>query len=122
MCVFYSPPRKGKNQALIDYLSENVHVLITKRNKAGFFLRGDKNSMDIVQLTRNLPNFRQTVSRPTHNNKILDVINMNSFQHYAVPVILPSHRPDNPLTHKRSDHMYAKAIPLDSSDDPRTRE
>ena len=120
MCIFYSPPRKGSNQPLSDYLVESVNVMMAKYSRACFFIMGDKNSLDMSQVIRSLPNVRQIVTRPTYKNKILDIIVTNAYKQYAIPVILPPPRPDNPITHKNSDHAIVMTVPIDRAEDPRT--
>ena len=57
----------------------------------------------------------QMVTKNTHNDKMLDIILANLHQYYAIPVVLPPVKPDNPATHKDSDYKYALAVPLDRS-------
>ena len=120
--AFYSPPSKGKNQALLDHLITTAHSLLTKYPKAGLIIGGDRNSLDITPLITALPRTLQIVTKPTHNGKILDIIVTNLHQFYANPYILPPVMPDNFRTHKQSDHAYAVATPLAVSTSKVTRE
>ena len=119
---FYSPPGKGKNNAILDHLTTTANSLLTKYPKAGLIVGGDKNGMDVSPLITSLPRTLQIVTKQTHNDKILDIILTNLHQYYAVPIILPPVKPDNPATHKGSDHKYALAIPLNKSISKNTRE
>ena len=119
---FYSPPGKGKNNALLDHLTTTANSLLSKYPKAGLILGGDKNGMNVSPLITSLPRTLQIVTKNTHNDKILDIVLTNLHQYYAVPVVLSPVKPDNPSTHKDSDHKYAVAVPLDKSISKCTRE
>ena len=101
---FYSPPGKGKNTALQEHLTTAANSLLSKYPKAGLIIGGDKNGMDISPVIVALPRTLQIVTKHTHNDKILDIMLTNLYQFYAVPVILPPMKADNPVKHKSSDH------------------
>ena len=119
---FYSPPGKGKNSALIDHLTTTANSLLSRFPKAGLIIGGDRNGMNTSPLIVSLPRTLQIVTKNTHNDKILDIILTNLHQYYAVPVILPPMKADNPLKHKSSDHKYAMAVPIDTATCKNTRE
>ena len=78
--------------------------------------------MNISPVIIALPRTLQIVTKHTHNDKTLDIILTNLHQFYAVPVVLPPMKPDNPIKHKSSDHKYALAVPLNISTNKNTRE
>ena len=57
-------------------------------------LGGDKNNLNISTLLTGIPRLRNIVTKPTHRNKILDVILTNLHALYDIPIITP---PDKPL-------------------------
>lgn len=119
---FYSPPGKGKNSALQDHLTTTANSLLSRFPKAGLIIGGDRNCMNISPVITALPRTLQIVTKHTHNDKTLDIILTNLHQFYAVPVVLPPMKPDNPIKHKSSDHKYALAVPLNISTNKNTRE
>ena len=119
---FYSPPGKGKNSALQDHISTTANSLLSKYPKAGLIIGGDRNSMNISPVIIALPRTLQIVTKHTHNDKTLDIILTNLHQYYAVPVILPPVKPDEPMKHNNSDHKYAMAVPLNIAASKNTRE
>ena len=62
VCGFYSPPRKGKNNQLVQHLVENVTILLRKYPDAGFYIAGDVNKMDKSHVLRTIPHCRQLVT------------------------------------------------------------
>ena len=122
VCGFYSPPRKGKNNQLVQHLVENVIILLRKYPDAGFYIAGDANKMDTSQVLRAIPHCRQLVTQPTHVGGVLDVILSNLQPKYAVPVIRPPAVPDSSNCGKPSDHSYSLAIPLCGDKGGKSRE
>ena len=100
-----------------------MHHLLTLHPKAGYCIAGDKNSLPISPIMIALPQCKQAVTLPTHNDKILDVILWNLSQFYSVPYIAGAVKPDNIATHVPSDHNNAVALPLaGAGQEARTRE
>ena len=100
-----------------------MHHLLTLHPKAGYCIAGDKNSLPISPIMIALPQCKQAVTLPTHNDKILDVILWNLSQFYSVPYIAGAVKPDNIATHVPSDHKNAVALPLaGAGQEARTRE
>ena len=89
-----------------------THLLLAKYPQAGLVLGGDKNNLNISTLLTGIPRLRNIVTKPTHKNKILDVILTNLHSLYDVPIIAPPVPPDNPLQGVPSDHSVPIATPL----------
>jgi hypothetical protein len=64
---------------------------------------------------------KQINVKPTRKGAILDVIMMNIFQHYNLPIIAPPLNPDNPDDGKPSDHSVPIAIPHTDRHNPPVR-
>ena len=112
IAAFYSPPKSRKNPQLLDHLLSNSLHLLSKYPNAGLVIGGDKNNLNISALLDGIPKLKQIVTKPTHKNKILDIILTNMSNLYAVPIITPPVQPDDPLVGVPSDHSTPVAIPL----------
>ena len=104
VCSFYNPPKSKKHDKLLDHLIGTIHQMLKKFPKAAYVIGGDKNSLPISALIQALPKCKQTVIHPTYKDKILDILLMNNSEYYCVPQVTPAMLPDNPATHKPSDH------------------
>ena len=92
---FYSPPKSRKNTQLLDHLLSNSLYLLSKYPRAGLVIGGDKNNLNISALLDGIPKLKQIVTKPTHKNKILDIILTNMSNLYSEPIITPPVHPDN---------------------------
>ena len=122
LCSFYSPPQRGKNNKLVQYMIENILLLLTKHPEAGFFLCGDANKVDVSQIMKATPRCKQLVTRPTHASGALDIMLSNLQPKYSVPVIRPQAKPDNEVLGKATDHFFALAIPLRKNQGQKSRD
>ena len=111
LCSFYSPPTTRSNSKLSDHIVVTLQMLSTKYPNCPIILGGDKNQMDITPILNCGLRLRQINVKPSRKGKILDVIIMNIFQHYNLPIIAPPLNPDNPNNGKPSDHSVPIAIP-----------
>lgn len=120
-CSFYNPPNSKKQSKLLDHLIGTTHQLLVKHPKAAYVIGGDRNSMPLSTLIQALPKCKQVVTECTYKNKILDVLLMNNSEFYSNPQISLEMLPDNPRTHKPSDHKVpiTRPISLTSSNQPR---
>ena len=105
VCSFYNPPKSKKVKCLLDHIIGTLFSLKARFPLAGYVIGGDKNEMDVSSLTDALPKCSQMVKTPTYKNKILDIIITNMEKMYDNPEILKEVLPDNPVTHKPSDHL-----------------
>ena len=112
VCCFYSPPNRQTNPELIDHLTVTLQKLLNIHKNAGLIICGDRNKIDISTISALDPSLQQVVKRPTHGNKILDVIYTNLSTLYEEADILPPLCPDNPLLAAPSDHHGAGIIPV----------
>ena len=111
VCSFYSPPDKGKNARLADYMVSTLHYLVTLYPDCAIFIRGDKNTMDLTPILNCGLKLRQIVDKPTRGGKIIDVLITNLQSLYATPTIAPPIRADNPRTGQSSDHSVPVCTP-----------
>ena len=111
LCSFYSPPKSRKNTKLADHIIGTLHMLNTVHPDSGIILGGDKNTMDISPLLKCGLKLKQVVNKSTINNKILDVIIMNTSKYYNDPVIAPPICPDDPERGSPSDHSVPVCSP-----------
>ena len=87
--AFYSPPKSKKKSKLLDQMMPTTHLLLTKYPEAGLIMGDDKKDLKIGPLLIGIPRMKNMVTKPTHKNKILDVILTNLHQFYNVPIIAP---------------------------------
>ena len=86
-------------------------MLSTKYHNCPIICGGDRNKMDITSILNCGLRLKQINVKPSRQGAILDVIIMNIFRHYNIPIIAPPLNPDNPLTGKPSDHSVPIAFP-----------
>ena len=110
-CSFYSPPNKMKNSKMADHIVSTLHMLYSKYPDSAIILGADKNKMDIKPILNCGLKLRNIVDRNTRQDKILDVIIMNTSGLYKSPLIAPPIQPDDPSTAKPSDHSVPVCIP-----------
>ena len=101
----------------MDHIVMTTNLLMTKYENCGVIICGDKNKTNINPILAISHNFRQTVTRNTHGDKILDVIITNLHMFYHTPVIIPPVPADNPLKGSPSDHQVPLAVPIKSADE-----
>ena len=79
VCTVYHPPQND-NKGLVDHLTINLDLALTKYPNAEIFLVGDFNRCPVSQLLRHFT-LKQIVREATRNNVILDLIltNMATF-------------------------------------------
>ena len=121
VCSVYSPPRSRKKTILIDFIAENYNCLKTKYPSAFFLLGGDINCLKTDQLLTISPAFRQIVTKPTRQGKILSVIITDLHSHYQEPVILPPLKTDILGVGKPSDHSAPYTQPYTDTSRPRRK-
>ena len=112
LCSFYSPPNSKKNGELVDHISETYNCLKIQHPGAATLISGDKNSLDIKHILALNPNFRQSVTKNTRNDKILTVLISDLHSYYHVPQIIPPVPVDVPGQGVPSDHCGVLAVPL----------
>ena len=110
-CSFYSPPDKKKNSKMADHIASTLHMLSARYPDSVIILGADKNDMDISPILNCGLKLRQIVDKNTRNNKILDVIIMNTSGLYKSPVIAPPIQPDIPGSGQPSDHSVPICVP-----------
>ena len=110
-CSFYSPPNKRKNSKMADHLVSTLHMLCAKYPDSGIILGADKNNMDITPLLNCGLKLRQIVDKNTRQDKIIDIVIMNTGGYYKSPIIAPPIQPDDPSSGKPSDHSVPVCIP-----------
>ena len=110
-CSFYSPPSKGKNSVLFDYIITTLHSLYAKYPESAIFLGGDRNQMNIQPLLNCGLKLKQMVCQKTRGNSILDIIVMNTGSLYHNAIIAPPINPDDPKSGVPSDHFVPICIP-----------
>ena len=111
ICSFYSPPSKGKNSVLSDYIITTLHSLYAKYPESAIFLGGDRNQMNIQPLLNCGLKLKQMVCQKTRGNSILDIIVMNTGSLYHNAIIAPPINPDDPKSGVPSDHFVPICIP-----------
>ena len=111
-CAFYCPPNSRKKGKLITHIITNTHKLLTSFPKAGVFIGGDKNSLNIAPILQGLPRCRQVVTENTHGNKCIDVLITNLATLYLPPEVIPAVQPDDPTRAKPSDHLVPVMYPI----------
>ena len=122
VCALYSPPRSRKKSKLIDHISQAYHALKIKYPSAFFLLGGDVNCLDVSQLLSISSNFKQLVTKPTRQEKILSVIITDLHKSYQEPFIIKPLKPDTEGCGKPSDHSVPVAVPYTDTSKPRRRE
>ena len=122
IAAFYSPPKSKKNPLLLDHLLSTSLHLLAKYPNAGLVIGGDRNNLNITPLLNGIPKLTQIVTKPTHKNKILDIILTNMATLYCVPIIAPPVPPDDPLCGVPSDHSTPVATPLATDTLQQTRD
>ena len=95
--------------------------LKTKYPSAFFLLGGDINCLKTDQLLTISPAFRQIVTKPTRQGKILSVIITDLHSHYQEPVILPPLKTDILGVGKPSDHSAPYTQPYTDTSRPRRK-
>ena len=112
VAAFYCPPKSKKKEKLITHIIVNTHKLLTKYPNCGFFIGGDKNSLNLAPILLGLPKFRQVVVGNTHGEKCLDVLITNIASLYHPPEIVPAVPADDPTRAKPSDHLVPVMYPI----------
>ena len=112
ICAFYCPPNSRKKEKLITHIIINTHKLLTKYPKAGLFIGGDKNSLNIAPILQGLPRCRQVVTENTHGEKCIDILITNMATLYLPPEVVPAVQPDDPTRAKPSDHLVPVMYPI----------
>ena len=112
ICSFYCPPKSRKKEKLITHIITNTHKLLTRFSKAGLFIGGDKNSLNLAPILQGLPRCRQVVTENTHGDKCIDVLITNIANLYQSPEVVPAVQPDDPTRAKPSDHLVPVMYPL----------
>ena len=105
MGAFYCPPNSKKKEKLITHIVNNAHVLMSRFPRAGLYIGGDKNTLNLSPIQQGLPRCRQIVTGNTHDNKCLDILITNLHNLYQPTVIVQPVLPDNPTKGKASDHF-----------------
>ena len=111
LCSFYSPPTARRNTKLADHIVGTLQLLSTNHPNCPIILGGDKNGMDITPILNCGLRLKQINVKPSRKGAILDIIIMNIFKHYNLPIIAPPLNPDNPNKGKPSDHSVPIAVP-----------
>ena len=111
VCSFYSPPNSRKNLKLTDHIVTTLQMLNTKYLECPMILGADKNNMNIAPILNCGLKLKQLVDLPTRNDKILDIIIMNTPQFYKSPIIVPPVPCDDPTAGVPSDHSVPVCIP-----------
>ena len=111
ICSFYNPPKSKKQKFLVEHITTTTHLLQSKYPNAAMAIGGDKNELNIESLRTTLPTFKQVVRQPTYKTKILDILLLNNSKHYDAPEVSREVLPDNPVTHKPSDHRVPVVRP-----------
>ena len=74
VCSIYVSPRSRKKQETCEFVTSSVYVLKSRYDDLKFLIGGDVNTLYHKPMLDSLPYLKQVVERPTHGNKILDVI------------------------------------------------
>lgn len=111
VCGFYSPPKQNRNYPMIRHIIANMTKLLSKYPKAGFVIAGDRNSMQYSDIINALLDAKQLVKQRTHERKTLNIIISNMKERFCDSINLPPIFPDNPETHKASDHTMPLLVP-----------
>ena len=107
----YVPPRSRKKAETTEFLISSVFLLLAKFDKIKFIICGDINNLDIKPITDAVPVLKQIVDKPTHNNRILDVIITDMKELYYPPFVKPPLENDDDLQGQASDHKVVILIP-----------
>ena len=120
--AFYSLP--SSRIAVRKKLIENMHRTIVDakadNSQLVIIVAGDRNGIPISDLLGISPRLVQLVDKPTRKNKILDVILTDSPGLFGKIDIFPPLTPDNPATHKPSDHSIPVTQPIYCSTERRS--
>ncbi len=79
-------------------------MLKSKYDNLKFIIGGDINSLDIKPILDSAPSMKQVVDKPTHGNRILDILITDLFQEFYPPVIKEPLECDEDITGQPSDH------------------
>lgn len=111
VAAVYVPPRSRKKAETIEFLISSYFLLLSKFDKIQFIIGGDFNNLDIKPLTDAAPSLKQVVDKPTHNNRVLDVIITDMKELYYPPFVKPPLENDDDLQGEPSDHNTVFLIP-----------
>ena len=96
-CVIYSPPwySADKKRELISYITNCIDMLNKRYTNALYFITGDFNTLDTSFLSH-IFRFKQTVTKNTRGDKILDMIYTNHHELYEnASIIAPLGKSDH---------------------------
>ena len=111
VAAVYVPPRSRKKAETTEFLISSVFLLLAKFDKIKFIICGDINNLDIKPITDAVPVLKQIVDKPTHNNRILDVIITDMKELYYPPFVKPPLENDDDLQGQPSEHKVVILIP-----------
>lgn len=111
-CGIYVKPHAKTKTITNDHLSTNYHLLKTKYNNVGFIFAGDFNDFKPDVLLQQSPQLRQVVHYKNHGDSNINLIVTDLHTNYHPPFSTVPLLPDNPITHKPSDHLGNIMIPL----------
>ena len=113
-CSLYVSPRSRKKAETCEFLTSSIHMLKSKYDNLKFIIGGDINSLDIKPILDSAPSMKQVVDKPTHGNRILDILITDLFQEFYPPVIKEPLECDEDIPGQPSDHKIVLFMPNNS--------
>ncbi len=114
VCSLYVSPRSRKKAETCEFLTSSIHMLKSKYDNLKFIIGGDINSLDIKPILDSAPSMKQVVDKPTHGNRILDILITDLFQEFYPPVIKEPLECDEDIPGQPSDHKIVLFMPNNS--------
>ena len=114
VCSYYFSTTITKADILLDHLAQSYNILRSKYGPdAHYILCADSNHLDLSQIIRLSPDFKQVVNVPTRLNPpaVLDTIITSLAHYYESPVAKPPIESDS-QSGKPSDHLVVVWRPL----------
>ena len=88
-------------------------MLLIKFPQADICLAGDKNDLNVKEITNCIPNLRQIFTPPTYKAKTIDVILTTMTSYYKQAIVVDPIEPDQ-NSGKPSDHKMVLLYPTDN--------
>ena len=113
---FYVSPNSPHKQATIDHIIHNIQIIRSMyNNEVNFILGGDFNRLNINSILDSYGALKQSITVPTRQDAILEIILSDISTLYHPPTTLPPLQVDHDQKGADSDHNIIILAPLSNA-------